>query len=52
MASCSLDSSRVGRDDYGKTFAELKALGNKPDTKTDALVELLTYYKATFFTGF
>ena len=36
----------------GKTFAELKALGNKPDTKTDALVELLTYYKATFFTGF
>ena len=36
----------------GKTFAELKALGNKPDTATQALVELLTYYKANFFNEF
>ena len=36
----------------GKTFAELKALGNQPDTATQALVELLTYYKANFFNEF
>ena len=36
----------------GKTFAELKALGNEPDTATQALVELLRYYKANFFNEF
>jgi hypothetical protein len=40
------------RAQSGKTFAELKALGNKPDTATQSLVELLTYYKANFFNEF
>ena len=35
----------------GKTFAELKALGNKADTKTQALVDLLAYFKANFYAG-
>jgi hypothetical protein len=34
----------------GKTFAELKALGNKPETSTQALVELLAYFKTHFYT--
>ena len=33
----------------GKRFAELKALGNKPETKTQALVTLLTHFKANFY---
>ena len=51
MRMCPACHGGLDRDQAqnGKTFAELKALGNESGKATQALVELLQYYKENFF---